>query len=144
MVLPLRDVGDIFYQCTTKKLLDKLQVLQNRALCIIFKLPSRTNMDVFHLSTGLLFLVNRRKLHSLQLANWLATDASHVVRHDLPTRSHAKDRRNQWVERPNKTKYLNSMAYLIPLLWNNFPTIAQNIPDPLEFMTLIKQYLPSI
>lgn len=54
MILPLMDIGDVFYNSTMKSFLNKLQCLQNRALCIIFSLDKRTNTDKAHQDMKLL------------------------------------------------------------------------------------------
>lgn len=48
MIVPLLDVGVLFYRYSSKKVVNKLQVLQNRALRVIYKLPARTNTDQYH------------------------------------------------------------------------------------------------
>lgn len=116
-------------------------MLQNRALWIIFKLPARTNTDIHHGIGNIMLLENRRKLHSYQMAQWMASLQDHVGRHDLPTRSHAVGRRNLIIERPRNVKYLNSIAYQLPHLWNDPPTIAHCIHDTHEFKNKIKKHL---
>lgn len=51
MILPSYDIGDIFYDSANFK---KLQSLQNRALRVILKLPSRQNTKELHNKLSLL------------------------------------------------------------------------------------------
>lgn len=122
-ILPLLDVGDVFYDCTTKSLLDKLQCLQNRAIRIIYRLGSRDNTDKMHSDMKILKLRDRRLLHILQLARWVSDKDENCNTRDLLTRAHEQGRKNLLTYRPNKRRCQQSCSYKAARLWNQLPTI---------------------
>lgn len=72
MIIPLYDIGDILYNSAPKSILKKPNVLQNRAVRIVYRLPPRTNTSLFDVRTNILPLEQRRLLHLLQIARWLS------------------------------------------------------------------------
>ena len=63
MILPIVEYGDIFLSATTKVNRDKLQVLQNKALCVIHKVDRCCSSDMVHQDSQLLKLKYRREIH---------------------------------------------------------------------------------
>lgn len=53
-ILPIFDIGDTFYHSASASHLDKLRVLQNRAIRLIFNLPARENTDTYLTSLKML------------------------------------------------------------------------------------------
>lgn len=99
MILSLFDIGSVFYDSASNVQLRKLQVLQNKALRVIFKLGPRTNVDKAHQKVKLMLLESRRKLHIAQLASWLSTVQMYRDCRELPTRAHSELRRNLKIEK---------------------------------------------
>ena len=63
MILPVLEYGDILYEGANKKLIDKLQVIQNRCLrtCL---LPNQHIPTIrLHESCEIANLISRRKMH---------------------------------------------------------------------------------
>lgn len=54
------DIGDIFYRGAAASHVDKLRILQNRAVRLIYKLPARENTDRLLVNLKLLPLKKRR------------------------------------------------------------------------------------
>ena len=63
MILPYYDYGDILYQHSNSKLINKLQTLQNRALRICFGNRVLLNNDEMHLQAKICKLDKRRNTH---------------------------------------------------------------------------------
>lgn len=99
--------------------LRKLQVLQNMALRIVLKLPSRSNTDHAHQKLNIMRLNTRRKLHITQLAQWLAGHDRYRDKRCLSTRSHAEGRRNIKIMKPNKNVFQKSFIYKAAENWNS-------------------------
>lgn len=74
MIVPLFDVGDVFYDSTNQASLNKLQVLQNRAVRIIMKMPSRSNTTEAHHKLNILSLEESFILHNWHngLQGWIS------------------------------------------------------------------------
>lgn len=64
MILMVMDYGDLFYASASKCLLQKLNVLQSKAIRVICKLNSRSNVTAAADSLELLPLCSRRGLHT--------------------------------------------------------------------------------
>lgn len=107
MIIPIFDYGDVFFSHSANKvLLNKLQTLQNSAIRIISKLPSRINTDSEEESLGLLRLEKRRLLHSIQLGAVLAQDESQCdtgSNMNIRTRAISTDRRQLTLFNPKRT-----------------------------------------
>lgn len=99
--MPILDYGDIFYDSTSQQLLNKLQVLQNRAIRTIYNLPTRTNTDQYHERLKLLPLEQRRKLHITQIGYWLIKNENNIDNRILPTRKHASTAKLLKIDRTN-------------------------------------------
>ena len=63
MIIPYFDYGDVIYHCSSKKLLDKLQKLQNRGLKICFGQGTNLSLHEMHVRSNLVLLHNRRIQH---------------------------------------------------------------------------------
>lgn len=138
MIMSLYDIGDVFYCTTNKAHLCKLQTLQNRALRVIYKLGNRENTDSNHDKMGIMKLESRRKLHTIQLASWLATQEQYRDLSTLSTRAHSVGRRNLKLERINKSQYQKSFLHQAGILWNDLPTEIHCIKDQEKLKKEIK------
>lgn len=110
MILSLLDTGDVFYDSTTNKYLQNLQVLRNCAVSVTYKLSARTNVEAEHRIMNLMTLDVRRKRHISQLASLLSHRGSFVEVQILPTRVHNVLWRNLIVRKSTSwfTKNLSS------------------------------------
>lgn len=127
MILPFLDISDIFYNSASKSYLSRLQVLQNHAIRIIQRLPTRQNTDEEHNKLHLLKLDQRRKLHILQHANWTAHNGNFSDNRRLPTRAHDPDRKMMIVIKPDKTKFQKSFLFMVTHYWNQLSTVIHKI-----------------
>lgn len=109
MLLPIIDFGDLFYHIKNTKLINKLQILQNRRIRIISNLPKLTNTTIEQRKLDLLSLCERRALHIIQFALGLN-------RSQLET------------FRPAKALTEKSLSYTMRKAWNSLPTAA-HLPD---------------
>lgn len=127
MMLPDLDYGDIFYEGCSKKYLNKLQRLQNRAISIVLG-PSSTDLtiDEKHCKINLFRLETRRSQH---LANFMFRRAQYKKYHDINpgiTRQH--DKLILKVIRPKIEKVKNSLLFKGSKIWNDMSPAAHNLP----------------
>lgn len=122
MIIPIMDIGDVFYSSASKLMLNKLRVLQNRVIRLALGLKPRENVDELQKSNNILPTGKRRALHIYQTAKWLADSNEYQDDRQLSTRSHAIGRRPLRVEKPQKTIYQKSFIYQASVLWNNLDT----------------------
>lgn len=134
-ILPLMDVGDVFYSSTTKSLLNKLQCMQNRAIRIIHKLEPRSNTDKMHQNMRLLKLDDRRLLHTIQLARWAAEQDEYRDTRELSTRAHMQGRKNLKIYQPNNYRCQRACSFRAAKLWSQLPTILHSNLKKEEFKT---------
>lgn len=152
MILPVMDYGDLFYQNKNRKLLNKLNVLQNRSVRIISKLPKLTNTDSELKKLDLIPLSNRRALHTLQFAFDLVKCKPHLtVQFDdtsslerMHTRSHNPYRNQFNIFRPTKSKIERSISYTMRKAWNALPSDVHQLEDKItlsNYLLLNSRYL---
>lgn len=122
MIVPLLDVGDIFYGSTTKVLLKNLDVLQNRAIRLFHRPPARTDTRQFEERMNLLPLDQWRLLHLMQTARWMAELGTYNAKRKLTTRSHAEGRCNLSIQKPNRSLYQNSFVHRACKGWKSLST----------------------
>lgn len=141
MILPLFDVGDIFMVGASGALTDRLRVLQNRALRIVYKLPRRTNTDEYLHRANLLTLKKRRALHLIQYARWLATYGENLDNRTAATRSRGKGRKKLFTITPRCERVRQSFLYRAERLWNMLPTEYHVETDNDKFKLLLRTAL---
>ena len=109
MILPVLEYGDLLYDGTNKKLLGKLQVLQNRCLrtCLLPNQPLPTIR--IHEICGIPNLIARRKMH-LQLYMFEQKSNHNIVNNrEICTRAH--DAVLFTNVKPNSEKYKTNILY---------------------------------
>lgn len=145
-ILPIIDYGDIFYNAAPKSLLNKLQILQNKAIRIIAKLPGRSKTDIHHRIYDILPLSERRKLHTIQLGYWLSEDPNNLDLRVLSTRSHTSSAKLLIQRRMKTNKCNNNFIQLAVKYWNNLPPEIRNLRNNkkiLKYLMSIANYNPS-
>lgn len=68
MILPMIDIGDVFYHSANKSSINKLCVLQKRAIRTVYKKSPQENTDLAVTKLKLLAPGIRRLLHIFQIA----------------------------------------------------------------------------
>lgn len=122
MVVPILDISDVFYASACGSYLDRLQVLQNQVIRIINKVPKRESVNADHGKLNLLFLRERRKLHLMQLAQWMVGLEEFNDQRNLSTRAHGEGRHSMKVINPNKELVRKSFLYRAAVGWNSLTT----------------------
>lgn len=147
MILPLLDQGDVFYHGAVKVHLNRLQLIQNRAIRIIHKIPRLCNVQEIcnvicnESECHVPLLEKRRKLHLAQIAKWLASQQAYRDKIEAHTRSHAIDRIKLRVIFPRKQKVKHSFLYQAAILWNDLPTYLHMVTKSEEFKGEILPFL---
>lgn len=140
-IMTFFDYSAVFHYATRVPLLRKLQVLQNRAIRIILKLPARTNVDRNHLELGIWHLDNRREYFLLctmfQLI--MRPDFPFLDNRDLRTRSHV----GRMFRFPSNctTTFRKSFLYVGMQCWNQLPPDVRNIITFNLFKNVVKQMI---
>lgn len=140
MILPLFDQGDVFYHGISQTSLKKLQVLQNRAIRIIARLPRLSSTAEESQKCNVMPLLVRRKLHLAQTAKWMAGLSRYKDDIIAQTRSHASNRVKLKVIFPRKQKVKRSFLYQATELWNKLPTYLHCTSKPDEFKKGVMKY----
>lgn len=143
-ILPYADIGDIFYNSGHKYLLNKLQILQNKSLKIIYGRNTDLSTVELHRLSNLLDLKGRRKLNLLKLAfkmkerGFLQSEAHEVVvKKSMFLRSHNQNRLN--VVRSRYAKHEHSFSVLCVKYWNLLPENVKNTDNLKLFCTRVKR-----
>lgn len=133
MILPLLDVGDVFYHGANQTQLNKIELLQKRAIRIVSGLPRLASVQEEIVRHKVLPLWKRRKLHLAQLARWMAGKSKYLDVRPGNTRSHAENRIKLNVIYPRKSKIKKSFLYQSVTIWNDLPTYLNGGCTPEEF-----------
>lgn len=136
-ILPLLDYGDILYDGTSQQLLNKLQILQNRAIRTICNPPTRTNTDCYHEQLRLLPLAQRRKIHITQLGYWLVNTESYIDNRQLPIRSHTSMANLLKVSRTKNHMCAKNYKHKAITYWNNVPPDIRNLVNKKKILNYL-------
>lgn len=130
----------MFFHNKCAKLLNKLQVIQNRCIRNISKLPKCTNNSEEERKFNLLPLHEFRSLHIIQFAFDLVITHPHFLASANSNRFHP---RSCDPARTTKTLIENSLIYTLRRAWNNLPKIAHKYNDKHLFDKLLACQFPS-
>ena len=123
MILPYLDYGDSIYGGANQDLLQKLQRLQNRCLCIATYQFGHTDTTELHKQTKTSFLNQRRETHLLNLMFRKKNDTDLLDLRLLNTRQH--DGIIFKIPHPNLQKFQRSTFYRGAQLWNRLPLVER-------------------
>lgn len=139
--LSLLDYVSLFYSSFNQGIQRKLQILQNRAIRIILRLPSRSNVEEQHIKINIWHIENR---HWHFLMKFMFAQANIpgnplIDRRPIATRAHT----GLIFKMPSQSKmlYRKSFIYTGSLYWNNFQPEIQMIPFENQ---LFKSYLRGV
>ena len=144
MILSHIDYGDIFLNLAPKTQLNKLQVLQNRALRIChqtFIQDRQPSTLELHVNRNLLKLDKRRELHMLNLMhNRVYRDPKSPRAANRPTmQTRIHDAPVLPITRPNSEKFRKGPMYAGGLLWNALPNDIRNQHKTTCFKNTLKR-----
>ena len=109
MVTPYFDYGDILYQGTSKKHLDKLQKLQNQGLRICFGYRNVLTIDEMHIESNICKLQTRRTQHVYNFMFKQTNNKRIVDERNIRTRAHDAVLFN--TNMPKCEKFKNNIFY---------------------------------
>lgn len=135
------DYNILFYPSFHKVYQKKLQILQNRAIRIILKLPKRTNVDNYHVTLRIWHIDTRFRFFLLKYMYTLAygeVDLS-IDRCPLSTRSH--DTIAFRLPSRCSAKFMNSFIYIGRNLWNALGPDIKSIPTLNGFSMSVRSML---
>lgn len=138
MILSYLDYNLLFYSSAKKSFQNKFQVIQNKAIRIICKLPSRLNVDEHHVKLNIPHVYNRHWYFLMKYMHALSTHPSTTTLdiRDLPTRLH----RGRPFKLPSRSsiQYMKSFIYVGRTLWNQLSPESQMIPTLEQFNAFLK------
>ena len=138
MVLPIFEYGGIYLSSCTETEQTKLQRLQNQALRIIYKRDNYSNVYDLHNTARILPLKMRREMALLKIMfNRVHINQGLQVR-QLTTRSH--DGPIMEVPKPYSSKYIKSVAYRGPVLWNQVKPELRCLVSKQGFASALKSH----
>lgn len=135
------DYNILFYPSFRKVYQKKLQILQNRAIRTILKLPKRTNVDNYHVTLRIWHIDTRFRFFLLKYMYTLAygeVDLS-IDRCPLSTRSH--DTIAFRLPSRCSAKFMNSFIYIGRNLWNALGPDIKSIPTLNGFSMSVRSML---
>lgn len=140
-IMPYIDYNLLLYTSARKQNQQKLQILQNRAIRIILKLPRRSNVDLHHIALKIWHVETRYRYFLLKYAYTLAHTCGeeHLDRREISTRSH--DGIPFVIPARCSSKYMNSFAYLSRISWNCLNPEVQLLPTTDAFMAHVRRML---
>ena len=141
MVLPHADYGDIFYGVARKAILDKMQIVENRALRMSLGLDYRFPVIPTHQRAAISKLEPRRKMH---LVNFMYKQQSNpVLVNDRNVYTRAHDATLFLCIKPKNESSKKSSLYRGAIAWNNLPVHIRSIADYESFKLNRKGWLGS-
>ena len=136
MILPILEYGDIFFSSLSAATLNKLQVIQNRALRLAIDCRRVLNTKDLHKEAKLDKLKVRRKRHILQFLFHKKTNSKLIVRMPRGRVTRSASKVLFKLKKPNSEKFKVSLHY--SGLWNALPAVLQKLDDPVCFKHRIK------
>lgn len=129
----------------SSKYVKSIQILQNRALKIIFNLPRlhpTINLYVNHAKTVLPVM----GLHDISIIMYVHKSLRNNTLKNMSFKSsdHGKNTRNEHKLKKDNVKStygLKKLSYMGPKLYNEVPTAVQNESIPMNFKKRLKEYL---
>ena len=125
MILPIIEYGDILYDGSNHKLLEKLQTTQNRCLRLVYYRQHHVPVIYLHEICDMARLELRRKMHLLLFMYKQKTNVEIINCRVIHTRLH--DALVFVTKKPNSEKYKNNVLYKGPTLWNARTVKERNI-----------------
>lgn len=141
-ILPIFDYGDIFYNPRTMTGENKLQLIQNRALRIIYKIKlgkdNRTSNKELHQKASITDLKSRRDSHTLCMATrFLANDT-------YPRKAARKTRQlmvpKLYPPKVNHHMFRNTYMFRACNLWNDLPPDIAIKLEQKNFGKIVKKH----
>ena len=130
-ILPYFDYGDIFYNKTYLRTIDKLQKLQNRALRLCLLHDSRYNTNLLHRESKVPFLGARRHTHLLNFVYPRTRDPSYTTECNRNLRRYEAPILHEIF--PNNESFQRSILYQGAIAWNVLPIEERTIDNHLSF-----------
>ena len=137
MIIPYFDYGDVLYHCSSVKLLDKLQSLQNRGLKICFGQGIGLTIEEMHIRSNMSFLQQRRVQHVYTFMYKQQTNHEILDVRNIRTRAH--DASLYITIRPMCAKYKQNVFYYGARLWNLLPVNERKIDTYENFKNVQKR-----
>jgi hypothetical protein len=141
-VLPVFDNADTFYDQNTTRASTTLQLIQNRALRVVYKVPLQKNpshtTDELHAKAKLLKLEDRRTLHMVQEAARQIKKGKykHPITKRTPTRAQKTPR--MYPPKINHPLFHSSPAIKLSVAWNKLPDEIKNKLQSTEINSILK------
>ena len=137
MILPYLDYGDILFINSSKKLLNKLDQLQKRAVKLCLRPGGDIPEDILLRSANIAKLDKRRDYHLLNFMFKKKTCIELLDIKQVNTRARAAPLFKTII--PNCEKYKNSVLYKGAIRWNSLPVDIRNIDSYDSFKNLQKK-----
>ena len=137
MILPYFDYGDVVYMGGNTKLLNKLQVLQNRALKVCLQVHKRYPTIELHKKCNASLLTSRREMHLKILAHHYTTKPGYTATPRRDTRQMAAPVLLTAIS--NTKIYERSVLAMAAHAWNNQPTQQRAIKSMDHYKRSLKK-----
>ena len=138
-ILPYAEYGNILFHNTNYVTLNKLQLLQNRALRVVHRCPPRTTTASLHTDSKLNYLVERRASAIRKLAYKRKDIPTYIVIPIRHTRLHDAAVLNTVTAKGKAVE--RSVHYKCADAWNNLPVPYRNTVNFSSFVRKEKDIL---
>ena len=122
MILPIIECYSNYYIVCKKRLKDKLNVIFNRGIRVIKKMPKRTNISQAANDLKVLKLEERRLINLICQGYENTKIFSNLDTRNLVTRAHDENRKQLHVIESRKNIFRNCYIYRSIHIWNDLPT----------------------
>lgn len=141
MVLPHADYGDIFYGVARKAILDRMQIVQNKALRMCLGLDYLYPTVLTHQRAAISKLEPRRRMHLVNFMYKQQSNQDIVNNRNVFTRAH--DATLFLCFKPKNESSKKSALYRGAIHWNNLTVNVRNIEGYEAFKLNRKKWLGS-
>ena len=143
MILPVIDYGDIFYASGYQNVLNKIDLLQNRAVRMIGKLNKRDHVSPTRARLEIEELSKRRLKHLLELSYVASLSLNNHKYIQKTTRFNHKKKILK-TDKVNSDIYKRSSLYKSRIIWNSLNQEYHNCENLISFRTLVAKNIDSI
>ena len=140
-ILPVIEYGSILYMTSNKKLLDRLQTIQNFGLKCCLQVNKRTDTYLIHKSCNINYLKDRRECQLLKAMFLREKEEEYKLKRTEGVQTRSVSTHSLYVPHFLSDQAQKSVMYRGATLWNNQSPSLRCICDKKNFNAKMKQIL---
>ena len=145
LVFPHIQYGIEIYGACSKNLIEKVQILQNKLLKVLYEKPYRTDTNLLHTETNILKVIDIRKINILKFVYMSINKTSikqfhnHYTFHRNIHNRNSRQSNRLYLDGTPNTKYGEStLHYAGTKLWNSLEDDTRKCPSLYTFKRAIR------